>query len=70
MQHVQDMFNEREVVAELENNANRSGKSIFCCDDKLGSHWQFLPMAANERATKKNAGQWKYRQCLQGNSYE
>eukprot|EP00965_Chrysotila_dentata_P175361 5788152-Pleurochrysis_carterae.AAC.1 len=64
------MLAEREVVAELEDAAHRSMRAVFCCDDKLGSHWQFLPMAQNYRASKKTATYWKYRQCLQGNSFE
>eukprot|EP00965_Chrysotila_dentata_P253112 6211068-Pleurochrysis_carterae.AAC.3 len=71
MAHVQEMLAERQVIAELlENEAFRSKKAAFCCDDKLGSQWQFLPMPPNERKSKKGAGKWMYRQCLQGNSYE
>eukprot|EP00965_Chrysotila_dentata_P220373 6191729-Pleurochrysis_carterae.AAC.4 len=55
MQHVQEMLAEREVVAELEGAAHRSTRAVFCCDDKLRSHWQFLPMAQNDRASKKTA---------------
>eukprot|EP00965_Chrysotila_dentata_P054974 1825020-Pleurochrysis_carterae.AAC.1 len=61
MQHIQNMFAERDVIAELENDVHRSTKIVFTTDDKLGSHWQFLPMPANERFGKKTAGRWRYR---------
>eukprot|EP00965_Chrysotila_dentata_P013951 462877-Pleurochrysis_carterae.AAC.1 len=70
LSHVQEMFAEREVVEYLENEAQRSTLTAFCVDDKLGSHWQFLPISANDRASKKTAKNWKYRLCLQGNSYD
>eukprot|EP00965_Chrysotila_dentata_P132407 4378463-Pleurochrysis_carterae.AAC.1 len=69
LKHVQNMFAERDVCAELENEAHRSTTTVFELDDKLGSHWQFLPMPQNERLGKKTAGNWRYRQCLQGNSF-
>eukprot|EP00965_Chrysotila_dentata_P250908 6209716-Pleurochrysis_carterae.AAC.1 len=69
MQHVQSMFAELEVTAELMIDAHRSTKLLFTTDGKLGSHWQFLPMPPNERTEKKTAGKWRYRQCLQGNSF-
>eukprot|EP00965_Chrysotila_dentata_P081129 2678071-Pleurochrysis_carterae.AAC.1 len=61
---------EREVCYELANEAQRSNTSLkFCLDDKLSSHWQLLPIPPGGRESKKIAGRWKYRQCLQGNSY-
>eukprot|EP00965_Chrysotila_dentata_P005079 166260-Pleurochrysis_carterae.AAC.6 len=47
MEHIQSMFAEREVTAELENDAHRSTKIVYTTDDKLGSHWQLLPMPAS-----------------------
>lgn len=38
-------------------------------DDKLGSHWQFLPMPQNMRQGKDVAGNYHYRQCIQGNFF-
>eukprot|EP00965_Chrysotila_dentata_P118963 3933466-Pleurochrysis_carterae.AAC.1 len=35
---------EREVCSELASEARSSEKLVFCLDDKLGSHWQFLPI--------------------------
>eukprot|EP00965_Chrysotila_dentata_P182148 6014815-Pleurochrysis_carterae.AAC.1 len=70
MQHVEEMMAGREVIAELETDASRSKKLAFICDDKLGSHWQFLPMPTNKRDSKKSASRWTYWQRLQGNTYE
>eukprot|EP00965_Chrysotila_dentata_P005560 183386-Pleurochrysis_carterae.AAC.1 len=56
MEHVQKMFAEREVCAELANEAYRSTKTLFCLDDKLGSHWQLLPIPAGARSSKATAG--------------
>eukprot|EP00965_Chrysotila_dentata_P018644 620514-Pleurochrysis_carterae.AAC.1 len=63
------MFAERDVCAELAGDAHRSHKMVFCLDDKLGSHWQFLPIPPGGRDGKSTAGRWRYRQCLQGNSF-
>eukprot|EP00965_Chrysotila_dentata_P103271 3408547-Pleurochrysis_carterae.AAC.1 len=63
------MFAEREVCAELASEAHRSTKRAFCLDDKLGSHWQFLPIPPGARSSKATAGTWNYRQCLQGNLF-
>ena len=39
-------------------------------DDKLGSHWNFLPMPEDGvRESKHSSSRWRYRQCLQGNTY-
>eukprot|EP00965_Chrysotila_dentata_P009969 324839-Pleurochrysis_carterae.AAC.2 len=69
MQHVQSMLAEREVTAELMNDAHPSTKLVFTTEDKLGSHWPFLPMLPNERTRKITAEKWRYRQCLQGNAF-
>eukprot|EP00965_Chrysotila_dentata_P224620 6194287-Pleurochrysis_carterae.AAC.1 len=69
MGHVQEMMAERDVCYELANGARGSDELVFCLDDKLGSHWQFLPIPPDGRDGKKTAGKWKYRQCLQGNSF-
>eukprot|EP00965_Chrysotila_dentata_P143046 4727040-Pleurochrysis_carterae.AAC.1 len=58
LQHVQEMFAECEVINNLENEAQRSTLTAFCVDDKLGSHWQFLPIPQNGRSGKKTAGNW------------
>eukprot|EP00965_Chrysotila_dentata_P075362 2488642-Pleurochrysis_carterae.AAC.1 len=64
------MFAERKVIDNLEIKAQRStGTVAFCVEDKLGSHWQLLPISQNDRAAKKTAKCWKYRQCLQGNFF-
>eukprot|EP00965_Chrysotila_dentata_P236271 6201227-Pleurochrysis_carterae.AAC.1 len=63
------MMAEREVTAVFQNDAHCSTQMVFTTDDKLDSHWQSLPMPQNERSGKKTAGKWKYRQCLQGNSF-
>eukprot|EP00965_Chrysotila_dentata_P223982 6193911-Pleurochrysis_carterae.AAC.2 len=52
MQHVHEMFAERDVVAELRNKAQRSAKTVFTVDDKLGSHWQFF-FNAQKRALRQ-----------------
>eukprot|EP00965_Chrysotila_dentata_P130714 4321844-Pleurochrysis_carterae.AAC.1 len=67
MEHVQDMFAERELCNELANcDAQRSTQTkVFCLDDKLGSHWQFLPMPPASRSSKSTAGRWQHRQTIQ-----
>eukprot|EP00965_Chrysotila_dentata_P245014 6206304-Pleurochrysis_carterae.AAC.1 len=60
---------ERDVCAELQSNAFRSHKRVFCLDDKLGSHWQFLSVPPGGHDGKNTAGRWHHRQCLQGNSF-
>eukprot|EP00965_Chrysotila_dentata_P091654 3026021-Pleurochrysis_carterae.AAC.9 len=69
MAHVHDMMAERDVCAELAGDASRSNKIVFCLDDKLVSHWQSLPIPPGGRDGKNTAGRWRYRQCLQGNSF-
>eukprot|EP00965_Chrysotila_dentata_P101212 3342172-Pleurochrysis_carterae.AAC.1 len=69
MGHVHAMMAERNICYELASEALRPNELIFCLDDKLGSHWQFLPIPPDGRDGKKTAGKWKYRQCLQGNSF-
>eukprot|EP00965_Chrysotila_dentata_P056745 1882714-Pleurochrysis_carterae.AAC.3 len=60
---------ESEVCYELANEALQNDLLVFCLDDKLGSHWQFLPIPPGGREGKKTTGRWKYRQCLQGNFF-
>eukprot|EP00965_Chrysotila_dentata_P142965 4724383-Pleurochrysis_carterae.AAC.1 len=60
---------ERDVCYKLASDSLRPGKAAFCLDDKLGSHWQFLPILKSGRDGKATGGRWRYRQCLQGNSY-
>ena len=68
--HIAKMRAERRVGEDLEREAGRSnGTRVACMDDKLGSHWNYIPMPDYGRETKGTSGRWKYRQALQGNSY-
>eukprot|EP00965_Chrysotila_dentata_P015306 506480-Pleurochrysis_carterae.AAC.1 len=60
MGHVREMMAEREICSELASEACSSEKLDFCLDDKLGTHWQFLPIPPGGRESKKTAGRWKY----------
>eukprot|EP00965_Chrysotila_dentata_P149921 4951399-Pleurochrysis_carterae.AAC.1 len=60
VKHVQEMLAEREMIDELETEAHRSTKTVFCCDNKLGFHWQFLPIEQKDLALKKSAKPFKY----------
>eukprot|EP00965_Chrysotila_dentata_P115099 3805335-Pleurochrysis_carterae.AAC.1 len=44
MAHIQDMHAERQVTAAMCNEARRPSELVFTVDDKLGSHWRFLPI--------------------------
>eukprot|EP00965_Chrysotila_dentata_P234427 6200168-Pleurochrysis_carterae.AAC.5 len=58
LKHVQKTFVELEVIDNLENEALEAQRSLriaFCAYDKLGSHWQFLPIPTNDRESKKTA---------------
>jgi hypothetical protein len=67
IRHVQDTFAERRVVAAERKAAHNSTDTVFAVDDKLGSWWQFLPMAQHERVEKGTTDNWCYKACLQGN---
>eukprot|EP00965_Chrysotila_dentata_P077461 2557208-Pleurochrysis_carterae.AAC.2 len=70
MANVYEMVAERDVCAELAGDAARSNKMVFCLDDKLGSHLQFLPIPPGGGHDGKNtAGRRRYRQRLQGNLF-
>eukprot|EP00965_Chrysotila_dentata_P199622 6179495-Pleurochrysis_carterae.AAC.1 len=60
MSHVHDMMAERDVCAELAGEGSRSKKVVFELDDKLGNHWQFLPiLPGGGRDGKLTAGRWR-----------
>lgn len=65
--HVQDTFAERRVVAAERKAAHNSTDTVFEVDDKLGSWWQFLSMSQHERVEKGTTDNWCYKACLQGN---
>ena len=68
--HIAECRAERRVTEDLDREASRSqGTKVSCADDKLGSHWVFLPMPEGGRESKAMSSLWKYRQCIQGNSY-
>ena len=67
--HISNVMGERTQIADWSKEALRVPNLAFTLDDKLGSHWQFLPMPKNQRSRKDTNSRWSYRECLQGNSW-
>ena len=67
--HNAEQLAERRVVAEHRSESLRSSTRLFCVTDKLGSHWQYLPVPQGGRFTKASSSNWQYRQSIMGNLY-
>ena len=67
--HIREIQEERNVTSAWVREANRSNTQLSELDDKLGSHWNFLPMPPNGRFAKVTSGRYRYRQCVMANLY-
>ena len=59
VKHVGECHAERTVASDLEREASRNPKMVFAYSDKMGSHWNHLPIAPAGRIGKKANGGWK-----------
>ena len=67
--HMHEVHAERSITTGWVREANRSGTSLAELDDKLGSHWNFLPMPPGQRFSKTSASKFQYRQCVMANLF-
>jgi len=67
--HVHACHAERNVASDWIREANRSASQLAELDDKLGSHWNFLPMPPNQRFGKSSSSRYRYRQCVMANLF-
>jgi hypothetical protein len=57
--HVQECHAERHVCSDLETEASRNPRMLFGLTDKLGSHWNYIPIARDGRESKATSSRWK-----------
>ena len=67
--HMHEVHAERSITTDWVREANRSGTALAELDDKLGSHWNFLPMPPGQRFSKTSASKFQYRQCVMANLF-